>query len=176
MCIRDSLYLFSEQPHVGGSFHQSPAQRAHRLVAHKQNGAFRPPEVVFQVMLCLLYTSERPSTKAADRAARRTERDFACFTIASPLPFEKWEISRENPGRTEKHGQSRLSRSPDLRFSGGCAAFSGKLPMTDFRLCADACSLTVAVPFRICTGFTILRRRHTQPAALKPRKIQFPVL
>ena len=45
------LDLFSEQPHVGGSFHQSPAQSAHRLVAHKQNGAFRPPEVVFQVML-----------------------------------------------------------------------------------------------------------------------------
>ena len=56
------LNRFTEQFYRRGTFQQGAAQRAHRLIAHEQNGALRPPQIVLEVVAdaaCLAHTAGR---------------------------------------------------------------------------------------------------------------------
>ena len=48
--LRLHLDGFTEQLDLRSSIDQGAAQRAHRLIAHEQNGALRPPQVVLEVV------------------------------------------------------------------------------------------------------------------------------
>ena len=48
--LRPYLNGLTEKLHLVDSVHKQSAQRSHRLIPHKQNGTFRSPEVMLQMM------------------------------------------------------------------------------------------------------------------------------
>ena len=44
--FRAHLNFLSKQLHLLRALHKRAPQRAHRLIAYKQNGTFRPPEIM----------------------------------------------------------------------------------------------------------------------------------
>ena len=58
--LRSHLDLLTKKLHLIRAFNDGPSQRSHCLITHEENRTFRPPEVVFQMVLdsaCLAHAA-----------------------------------------------------------------------------------------------------------------------